>query len=146
MKISVPVSQEMNVICRVPTNSLLYVSVTSDIPNIWIKLNLCGKKPNFSILTQGDFSQQLLLTVNKGITFTISSFVSLKLTLISQEELLKRMRSLWNMTQEIKNNLKQEASKKQSLEVRMNTFCLFLYFYAGWERLAYIFSQIEVTS
>lgn len=126
-----PVSQEMNVICRVPTNSLLYVSVTSDIPNISIKLNLCGKKPNFSILIQGDFSQQLLLTVNKGIIFTISSFVSLKLTLISQEELLKRMRSLWNMTQEIKNNLKQEASKKQSLEVRMNTFCLFLYFYAG---------------
>ncbi|XP_036898845.1 tripartite motif-containing protein 64-like [Sturnira hondurensis] len=31
-------------------------------------------------------------------------------------KLLKRMNSLWNMTQEMKNNLKQEASKTQSLK------------------------------
>ncbi|XP_028370668.1 tripartite motif-containing protein 64-like [Phyllostomus discolor] len=33
-----------------------------------------------------------------------------------REELIKRMNSLWNMTQEMKSNLKQEASKTQSLQ------------------------------
>lgn len=36
-----------------------------------------------------------------------------------QDNLLKKMDSLWNMTQEIQNSLKQETSKIQSLEVRM---------------------------
>ncbi|XP_036995583.2 tripartite motif-containing protein 64-like [Artibeus jamaicensis] len=33
-----------------------------------------------------------------------------------REKLLKRMNSLWNMTQEMKNNLKQEAKKTKSLK------------------------------
>lgn len=53
----------------------------------------------------------------------MSSSMLLKLTVILQEKLLKRMGSLWKMTQEIQNNLNQEASKTQILEVRMKMFC-----------------------
>lgn len=53
----------------------------------------------------------------------MSSSMLLKLTVILQEKLLKRMGSLWKMTQEIQNNLNQEASKTQILEVRMKMLC-----------------------
>lgn len=53
----------------------------------------------------------------------ISFSVLLKLTVILQEKLLKRMGSLWNMTQEMQNNLNQEVSKIESFEVRMKMFC-----------------------
>ena len=45
---------------------------------------------------------------------------------ILQEKLLKRMGSLWKVTQEMQDNLNEETTKTQILEVRMKMFYLFL--------------------
>ena len=47
---------------------------------------------------------------------------SLNLMGILQEKLVKRMRSLWKLREEMQISLNQEANKTQSFEVRIKMF------------------------
>ena len=47
---------------------------------------------------------------------------SLNLMDILQEKLMKRMRTLWKLREEMKISLSQEANKTQSFEVRIKMF------------------------
>ena len=51
--------------------------------------------------------------------FMVSSSGSLNLVGILQEKLVKRMRTLWKLREEMKISLNQEANKTQSFEVRI---------------------------
>ena len=52
----------------------------------------------------------------------VSSSGSLNLLGILQEKLVKRMRTLWKLREEMKISLNQEANKTQSFEVRIKMF------------------------
>ena len=54
--------------------------------------------------------------------FMVSSSGSLNLLGILQEKLVKRMRTLWKLREEMKISLNQEANKTQSFEVRIKMF------------------------
>lgn len=75
--------------------------------------------------------------------YSINPPCHLKLMGILQEMLLKRMDSLWKMTQEMQNNRNQETKKIRSLEVRKSM----LYFlYGDGYNSSLTFSEILVST
>ena len=67
-------------------------------------------------------NQQLPFFIQNRMKFMVSLSRSLNLMGILQEKLVKRMRSLWKLREEMQISLNQEANKTQSFEVRIKMF------------------------
>ncbi|XP_069916751.1 tripartite motif-containing protein 64-like [Oryctolagus cuniculus] len=72
-----------------------------------------GKTLVFSIL----FPQPLPFPISKGVTYIRTYSMLLNLIIILQEKLLKEMNTLWELIQELKNNVTEEIKKTHSFKM-----------------------------